>query len=40
MTAKDLLKYGLCIKNIKREKLDFVTIKGDLQDIEGILFYL
>ncbi|NLM34010.1 MAG: LCP family protein [Clostridiales bacterium] len=40
MTAKDLLKYGLCIKNIKREKLDFVTIKGDLQDIEGVSYFI
>lgn len=40
MLAKDILKYGLCVKDIDRDKMDFVTVKGDLQDIEGVSYFI
>ena len=40
MDGKDLLKYGLSIKNIDSEKIEFVTIKGELQDIEGVSYFI
>jgi len=40
MSAQDILKYGLCLKNIDPYKIEFATLKGDLQDIDGLSYFI
>ena len=39
MDGKDLLKYGLSIKNIDSEKIEFVTIR-ELPRYEGVSYFI
>jgi LCP family protein required for cell wall assembly len=40
MDGRDILKYGLSLKNISPENVDIRTIKGDLQTVNGISYFI